>query len=92
MNRTRRAVTVFLLVLAVALPATALPAPERTHSWGQGVLTALWARLAPVLGISAASRASADPNGGGTSSAQPGENPAAPTSDADSRAGADPNG
>jgi hypothetical protein len=76
MNRMRRAVTVFLLALAVALPAAALPAPERTLSWGERVLSVLWAHLAPVLGISAESRASMDPDG----------------SASDSRSGADPNG
>jgi hypothetical protein len=91
MNHTRRAVAVFLLALAVALPAAALPAPERAQPW-PGLLAAFWTRLAPVLGLAEKSRSSADPDGL-TAPAPP---PAAPddsqAQEGDSRAGADPNG
>jgi hypothetical protein len=82
MNRTRRAVAVFLLALTVALPVAALPAPARAHSW-PGFFAALWARVAPVLGIAEKSRSSADPDGLTVPT---------PTNEDDSRSSADPNG
>ncbi len=82
MNRTRRAVAVFLLALALALPVAALPAPARAHSWPD-FFVALWARVAPVLGISEKSRSTADPDGVAVS---------APPSEDDSRGSADPDG
>lgn len=82
MNRARRAVAVFLLALAVALPVAALPAPARAHSW-PGFFAALWARVAPVLGISEKSQGGADPDGVTVT---------IPTNENDTRGGADPNG
>ena len=93
MNRTRRSVAVFLLTLAVALPAAALPVPARTVSW-ESLLALLSQRLAPVFSVFEKSRSSADPDGNdGTATPPTGENPAAePPSDGDSRSSADPNG
>lgn len=87
MNRTRRAVALFLLTLAVALPAAALPAPRQEPL--QAFLEALRERLAPVLALFAESLPSADPNGGTSTTEDP-----APTQtdDGESRPGADPNG
>ncbi len=84
MNRTRRAVAVFLLALAVALPVAALPAPARAQSW-PGFFAALWARAGVVLGIAEKSRGSADPDGVAVPAPLP------PGED-ESRGGADPNG
>ncbi|HEX7183825.1 MAG TPA: hypothetical protein VF756_18495 [Thermoanaerobaculia bacterium] len=88
MSRTRRAVALLLLALAVALPAAALPAPRQEPL--QALLETLRAHLAPVLALFQESRSTADPDGG-TSTAT--EDPtASQTDDGDSRAGADPNG
>lgn len=89
MTRARRAAAVFLLTLAVAIPAIAVPGPRRMASKG-GVLETFWARLAVLVGIFDDGRAGADPDGG---TATP---PAQPTDrqleEGDGRAGADPNG
>jgi hypothetical protein len=88
MNRAyRAAVVVFLLALAVALPAAAFPARERAD-FREGGLATLWTRLAAVLGLSDASRAGADPDG----RAAPPPQASTPQDTGDSRAGADPNG
>jgi hypothetical protein len=85
---TCRAVAVFLLALALALPVAALPAGQRTAPRA-GVLETLWARLAPVLapvlGLFEKSRAGADPDG--LTAPAP-----VPPVDDDSRSSADPNG
>jgi hypothetical protein len=92
MNRTRRAVAAFLLAMAVALPVAALPAAERAQPWG-GVFAALWAHIAPVLGLAEKSRASADPNGVTVPVAPPpAEEDSNQQSDGDSRSGMDPDG
>lgn len=88
MSRTRRAVALLLLALAVALPAAALPIPRQEPL--QGLLAGLWERLAPVLGLFEESRPSADPDGGATPAAE--APTASQTNDGDSRPSADPNG
>lgn len=88
MNRLCRAFAVFLLALALALPAAALPAPERAPSW-TGLLATLWDRVAPAFGLAGKSRSSMDPDGATTDSRASADPNGATT---DSRAGADPNG
>ena len=88
MSRTPRAVALFLLALAVALPAAALPAPRQEPL--QALLEALRANLAPVLALFQKSRAGADPNGRTSTTTE--DPDASQTDDGDSRPGADPNG
>ncbi len=88
MNRRLRAAAVFLLLLASSLPLAALPARERAEASWESVAAALWARIAPVLGLSEKSRASGDPNG--APAPAPADEPQA--FEGDSRAGADPDG
>lgn len=80
---TCRAVAVFLLALALALPVAALPSGQSTASRAS-VWTALWVRLAPILGFFEKSRSSMDPDGLTT--------PAPSAADNDSRSSMDPNG
>jgi hypothetical protein len=89
MNRVRRAVPVFLLTLAVAIPAAAGPSPGRVAS-KEGVLTTLWARLAAVVGAFDPGRAGADPDGTTTTPPVPPTN--SQVEEGDSRPGADPDG
>lgn len=89
MNRVRRAVPVFLLTLAVAIPAAAVPNPGRVAS-KEGVLTTLWARLTAVVGVFDRSRPGADPDG--TPITPPAPTTNSQLEEGDSRAGADPNG
>jgi hypothetical protein len=87
MNRARRAVSVCLLTLAVAVPATAAPSPLRVAS-KERVLTTLWARLTTLVGVFDSGRAGADPDG--TTTTPPTTNSQA--EEGDSRPGADPDG
>lgn len=88
MNRRLRAAMVFLLLGVTALPLAALPVRERAEAPWESVAAALWARIAPVLGLFEKSRSSADPNGAPVSA--PEDAPQA--YDGDSRAGMDPDG
>jgi hypothetical protein len=89
MNRARRAASVFLLTLAVAIPAAAGPSLGRVVS-KEGMLTTLWARLTSIVGIFDSSRAGADPDG--TTATPPAPTANSQAEEGDSRAGADPNG
>jgi hypothetical protein len=91
MIRTRRAVAVFLLALAVALPVAALPAPERATP-RPSLLAVLWAHIAPVLGLSEKSRGGADPDGLTAPAPPAGDSATSPADNGDSRSTADPNG
>ena len=80
MIRTRLALAAFLLTLALALPAAALPDRETARAW-KGPLAALCQHLASVFGLSS------------TPAAPPaGEEPATSQDDGDSRSSMDPNG
>lgn len=89
MNRVRRAASVFLLTLTVALPATALPGPGRIAS-KEGVLATLLSRLSAIVGIFDRGRAGADPDGTITTPPAPPAN--SQLEEGDSRPGADPDG
>lgn len=88
MNRRLRAAAVFLLLTITALPLAALPVRERSEEPWQSAIAALWARIAPVLGLSEKSRAGADPDGAPTPA--PEYDPQA--FEGDSRSSADPDG
>jgi hypothetical protein len=84
MIRTRRTLAAFLLALAVALPAAALPAREGTQAW-KGLLASLWQRLAPVASpvAKALETLNLSPRH---------EDPVSSQEDGDSRSSMDPNG
>jgi hypothetical protein len=87
MQRTRRAVAVFLLSLTLALPVAALPGGERAQESGPDLFAAIWARLAPIFGVWEKSGSMADPNGLTSTSPETSQ-----LEEGDSQSSADPNG